>query len=332
MAPETGPLVESLESALRLLRWIAVGAVLAIVLSGVTVVGSDEVAVRLRFGRLVGSTRADQVHGPGLLVALPYLVDEVVRVPVKRVHEIPVDALAIRTMVTGDGLDVTTSGYALTGDQNIVHLEAVLKYQIADPVAWAFEIASPEAVVRDAAVAALTRTLGEMAIDAVMADGQGQLAARALGRAQARLDEGGQWVRLLALELTRLRPPARVAPLFDDVQSAFVERKTRVEEARGYREQMVPRAAAEAEVRVREAEAAEAASLAQARGAAAAFAGIRDEHRRNATVVRQRLYREALEGVLASVGSRVLVPPGSDAGRILVPAEAEPAEWAGPGG
>ena len=44
--------------------------------------------------KLLGQTRAQQIHGPGLLVALPYLIDEVVRVPVKRVHELRIDALA----------------------------------------------------------------------------------------------------------------------------------------------------------------------------------------------------------------------------------------------
>jgi membrane protease subunit HflK len=330
-APPASPLFDSLETVLRLLRWIAAGAALAVLLSGIRVVGSDEVAVRLRFGKLVGSTRADQVHGPGLLVGLPYLIDEVIRVPVKRVQEMRIDALTSRSMATGDSLDITFSGYALTGDHNIVQPEAVLKFQVADPVAWAVRIAGPESLVHDAAVAALTQTLGEMEIDAALAAGQKQVAARALSRAQARLDQGGSWVRLLALEFTRLRPPAQVARFFDDVQSAFVERKTRVDEARGYREQTVPRAAADAQARVREAEGAEAADLARARGAAAAFAAIRAEYRRNGAVVRQRLYREAMDSVLASAGGRVLVPPGAD-GRILIPADGDSGEWAGPGG
>lgn len=331
-ASASGPLLESLTTVFRLLKWVAALAAVAILVSGITVVKPDEVALRLRFGKLTGRTRAEQVHGPGLLVALPYLVDDVIRVPVKRVHEMRIDALAGGPGASRDRLDITAIGYALTADHNIVQPTAVLKYQITDPLAWTLRIVAPEAVIRDAVVSALTRTLGDMTIDAVLVDGQKQLAAQAVGRAQARLDEEGSWVRLLALEFTALRPPPQVARDFDDVQSSFVERKTRVDEARSYREQALPQAAADAQGRVRQAEADEAAHLAEARGAAAAFLAIRQEYRRNPTVVRQRLYREAMERALSTVGGRVLVPPGSDTGRILIPSDNAPGEWLGPGG
>jgi membrane protease subunit HflK len=201
---------------------------------------------------------------------------------------------------------------------------AVLKYQIADPITWALHIVMPEAVIRDAVVAALTRTLGEMPIDAVLVDGRKQLAAQAVARAD------GSWVRLVALEFTALKPPPQVAADFDAVQSAFVERKTRVDEARSYREQALPQAAGDAQNRVRQAEADEAARLALARGAAAQFVAIREEYRRSPAVVRQRLYREAMERALAAVGGRILVPPGSDTGRILIPIDNAPGEGEGP--
>jgi membrane protease subunit HflK len=331
-ASKTGPLLASLTTVFRLLKWVSALAALAILVSGIRVIKPDEVALRLRFGKLTGQTRAEQVHGPGLLVALPYLVDEVIRVPVKRVHELRIDALAGGRGWSGDRLDVTAAGYALTADRNIVQPAALLKYQIADPVAWALRVVAPEAILRDAVVSGLTATLGEMTIDTVLVDGQKELAASALGRAQARLDADGAWVRLVALEFTALRPPPQVAADFDAVQSAFVERKTRVDEARSYREAALPQAEADAQARFRQAEADEAARLAEARGAAAAFVAIREEYRRNPAVVRQRLYREAMERALAAVGGRVLVPPGADTGRILIPTDNAPGEWEGPDG
>jgi membrane protease subunit HflK len=325
--PKTGPLLESLSTVFRLLKWVAALAALAILLSGISVVKPDEVALRLRFGKLTGQTRAEQVHGPGLLVAWPYLVDDVIRVPVKRVHEMRIDALAGGSRPAENRLDITDTGYALTADHNIVQPAAVLKYQIAEPVAWAIRVVAPEAVIRDAVVSALTQTLAEMTIDAILVDGQKQLAAQAIARAQARLDVDRPWVRLLALEFTALRPPPQVAGDFDAVQSAFVARKTRVDEARSYREQALPQAATDAQDRVRQAEADEAARLAEARGAAAGFLAIREEYRRNPGVVRQRLYREAMERALSTVGARILVPPGADTGRILIPSDKAPGEW-----
>ena len=157
-------LLDSLTSVFRLLKWVTALAALAVLVSGITVVKPDEVALRLRFGKLTGQTRAEQVHGPGLLIALPYLIDEVIRVPVKRVQELGIDTL------TGGGEaggDRWTYGHRVraTADHNIVQPRAVLKYQIIDPEAWALRVAAPERVIHDAVVSALTRTLGETTVE-----------------------------------------------------------------------------------------------------------------------------------------------------------------------
>lgn len=318
--PLSAPLLDSIRAALGVGRWVAGIVALGILVSGVTVVRPDEVALVLRFGHLTGQTRADQLHGPGLLLALPYLIDEVVRVPVKRIQETRISLLTAGGASSGQ--EVTWNGYALTADHNIVQPDAVLKYQITDPATWALRISTPDALIQDIVVGALTRTLGEMPIDPVLGDGKKELVSRALERAQARLDMDGQWVHLVALELTAIRPPTAAASAFDDVHSAFVESQTLAGQARGYREQALPKATADAQAAIREAEADAATRLATARGAVAAFLAIETEHRRNAAIVRQRLYRETMEQVLGAVGDRVLVPPGAD-GRLLIPGDGE---------
>src|SRR6476469_582116 len=115
--------------------WIGIMAVLY-ALSGITVVKSDEVAVILRWGRLVGDTPGLQQHGSGLLFSFPRPIDRVVRVPVKHVREISVTTLASGEDV-GSGLNPVTQGYALTGDQNIVHVNMMVRYRVRDPAEWA---------------------------------------------------------------------------------------------------------------------------------------------------------------------------------------------------
>jgi membrane protease subunit HflK len=324
-------LADSVATALPIVRWAGVLLAGAVLLSGMTIVRPDEVAIRLRFGRLTGVTRADQVHGPGLLLALPYLIDEIVRVPVKRIQALRVQTLAAGQEGRDDALDLTRTGYALTGDRNVVQLVALLKYQVADPVVWALRIDAPLTHVEDAVTAALTRTLAEMRIDAVLVEEKARLAAIALDRAQQRLDRDGPWVQLVALELVSLRPPRAVANAFEDVQTAFVERKTKLESARGFRAQELPAAAAAAQRDVAAATAEAASQVAQARGQARAFTQLLDEYRRNPDVVRQRLYREAMQQVLAQTGHRILLAPGARTGPILLPADDTPLDDAGAG-
>ena len=61
--------------------------ILVICFSGVRFIRSGNVALILRFGNLVGDTYEEQVHGPGLLLAFPYIIDEVVVVPTGSVIE-----------------------------------------------------------------------------------------------------------------------------------------------------------------------------------------------------------------------------------------------------
>jgi membrane protease subunit HflK len=317
-------LVDSVATVMPIVRWASVLLVVAVLLSGMTIVRPDEVALRLRFGRLTGATRAEQVHGPGLLFALPYLIDEIVRVPIKRIQELRVQALAPGQEERDDALDLTRTGYALTGDRNVVQLVALLKYQVADPVAWALRIDAPTTHVEDAVTAALTRTLAEMRIDAVLVEEKARLSAVALDRAQQRLDGDGPWVQLVALELVALHPPRAVAGAFGDVQTAFVERKTKIESARGFQAQDLPAAAGAAQRDIAAATAEAASQVAQARGHARAFAQLLDEYRRSPEVVRQRLYREAMQLVLAQTGHRILLSPGARSGPILLPADETP--------
>ena len=58
-----------------------------IAFSGVRIIDTGNVAVILRFGKLVGDSYDEQVHEAGLLLAFPYIIDEVITVPTGSVIE-----------------------------------------------------------------------------------------------------------------------------------------------------------------------------------------------------------------------------------------------------
>jgi regulator of protease activity HflC (stomatin/prohibitin superfamily) len=120
--------------------FIAIVAIMILVIafSGVKFVKSGNVALILRFGNLVGDTYEEQVHEPGLLLAFPYIIDEVVMVPTGSIIE-----QKVTTHYTeGYMQDVKTNGYVITGDQNIAVINATVKYKITDPVAKGIGIGS----------------------------------------------------------------------------------------------------------------------------------------------------------------------------------------------
>ncbi|MEM9701623.1 MAG: SPFH domain-containing protein, partial [Planctomycetota bacterium] len=137
---------EGAASAVKLVVGLAVALVVLFFCSGITTVQPNEVALVLRCGRLVGQTPADQIRQPGLLLAWPVPIDEIVRVPVKQEREVTIRALQPRTGLAGAG----PRGYALSGDQNLLESDLTLKYRISDPIAYALRSDQPERLLRDA--------------------------------------------------------------------------------------------------------------------------------------------------------------------------------------
>jgi membrane protease subunit HflK len=282
-------------------------------LSGITIIRQDEVAVVLRWGRLLGDTRALQQRGPGLLFALPRPVDEVIRVPVKRVWQTYINTLAFQMSEVNEGvaftLDPVTQGYALTGDHNIVHVNMVARYRVRDPAEWALYGPKPEDILRVEASAAMVRSLGEMPIDRVLADGRKDLVAKATQRAQAGLDAAHAGLELASLELAQLSPPAALVRDFDDVQSAYIRAETRRKEAQAFVETGIPQARADADAATQKAHGEASADLATAAGEAEAFRALDKEYRANPRVVRERLYRDAVEKALSQARVNWVPPP-----------------------
>jgi len=310
------PLAHALDAAWQRMHWWVAAMAVLYACSGVTIVRSDEVAVVLRWGRLVGATPALQEHQPGLLFAFPRPIDRVVRVPVKHVSELTVDTLTSRSSDSeSTTLDPIREGYALTGDQNIVHVQMAVKYRVRDAGEWAFYGPPSEDALRVEVTAAMVQSIGEMGVDRALSDGRKDLIAAAARRAQAALDASHSGLELSSLELTRLAPPAALARDFDAVQSAYIEAETMRKDALAFAATAIPAAQASADARLQAARGAVDADRALAEGEAAAFRDLDREYRANAAVVRERLYRDAVERAIASAGSVRWVPPPPAGGR-----------------
>ena len=111
-SPENFSMAEGVRAGSRMIAWLAVGLFVLFWCSGITTIGPGEVGLLLRCGRLTGASPADQVRQPGLLLALPYPIDEVIRVPVKQEREIAIKALLRSHRAAGKGLP----GYAPLGE------------------------------------------------------------------------------------------------------------------------------------------------------------------------------------------------------------------------
>ena len=317
---------------------LKVGALAALVLlylaSGLFTVQPGEVGVRQRFGAIVASDLA-----PGLHYRLPWPFEShrIIEADlVRRVEfgfrsapaaELGPRALARdRPTVGGPGnpvpnaikatgvwfeqQSVAEEALLLAGDGNLIDLRFSVQYRVQDPVAFAYRMAEPEALVRSLTLAALRGIVATSSIDAVYTTERGAIEQRVREQVQAHLDDYGAGIGLLSVSLLYVHPPQEVHDAFRDVASAQEDKLRTINRASTFAVEEVNQADGEAAARIEEALGFKEARILRAEGDAAGFGLKIEAYRRAPELTSFRLQLEALEAVMPGV--QKFIRPGAD--------------------
>ena len=296
---------------------VAVLALLVVVwvASGLYQVGPRERAALQFFGDF------QSTEGPGLHWYFPSPVGKrtIIDVDVTRNME-----LGFLTTATGAATDQGVEALMITGDLNITNVQMVVQYQISDIERYLFRVDDPGETIRgveqgnpegrtlkDATEAALRQVVGQRSIDDILVLNRPVVEAQTRELLQNILDlyETGIQVNTVALQTTR--PPDQVRAAFDDVVNARVDRESRINEARAFEQDRIPRAEGDAAQVVQAAEAFKSERIALATGEVNRFRSVLNEYLSAPDVTRQRLYLEAMELILPDVSKFVLAEDGS---------------------
>lgn len=307
-----------IEYIIKYFKWVVIFAAVLIVLSGIYRVQSNEVAIVLRFGRLVGNTLAEQVREPGLHFALPFFIDEVIKIPVQvmRERDISTHYRVWRGRILPD---VEQNGYLLTGDTNIVLIRARVLYQINNPVHYALFSANTGEVIDGVVSGELTRQVTQMDIDTVLTGGRAELSATVMRNSQRILDELKTGVAIVAVELPGIVPPMEVVHYFEEVRSAAVNKETEIQHAREIASGLLLSAQAGASAYKQSAISAQHEMLTRVHSEMAEFNGLVDLFAINPQLIMAGSFRERVSAVITQSGGAVIIPQGSDLPFILFP-------------
>lgn len=149
----------ALKSAFIVLKVIMVFLVVVFLASGIRIVGSDEQALVLSFGKIRGAGEK-RILGPGLKLLLPYPIHEIVKIPVEKKINLRIDSFWYQrylddtlpegpkgTTRVSATLNPVRDGYCIVrneeqgkivsgyigGDYNVVHSRWQLTYRIDEP-------------------------------------------------------------------------------------------------------------------------------------------------------------------------------------------------------
>ena len=305
--------------------FIAGIAVLAIIVwmgTGVYTIGPGENAAL----RLFGAVQGAPVTQEGLHWWWPTPIGkrDVVLVTETRRME-----LGFRSNADGAGSPFATEALMISGDLNIVDVQMVVQYNIKSLSSFLFRVDDPGEesraipqgrpdgrTLKDAAEAALRLVVGQRSIDDILVRNREEVEEQTKIRLQEILDIYDTGINIETVQLQDVKAPEEVRDAFDDVLRARQERDTRINQARAFEADIIPRAEGDAE-RIKEgAQAFRQARIARARGEADQFNSILAEYRKSREVTRQRLYLEAMEEVLPGV-SKIIVSPEAETVLLL---------------
>jgi len=248
--PESGvepldPAQQSLAEALRvsfaILKVAMFAALGAYALSGTFSVGSNEVAVRLRFGDYVGAP-GERVLERGTYLAAPFPIEQVIKVDT-RPMTLPLDrefwyevGLDDRGMTRDQmrlsrsrPLDPVRDGSLLTGDLNIAHARWTVTYRVTDPVAFVTNVGATslaEGLVRCAMQQGIVHALAQHPTDELLKGVVNREVAT--GVAQRVLTDMATGITIDQLTLDKVSAPLSVVGSFDAVTTAESDRTQRI--------------------------------------------------------------------------------------------------------
>jgi membrane protease subunit HflK len=289
--------------------WLILAIIIGLYLvSGFYIVSSGEKGVVLLFGKVSALT------DPGLRYRLPKPFMS---------HYI-VDIASVRRVEIGYRTDhernrtraVPAESLMLTGDENIVDVQLSVQYMVQDPVKFLFGANQPELALRVSAEVALRGVVGENEIDYTMTEGRTEIQKKVELYLQKLMDLYNTGLRVTQAQLQVVDPPTQVQEAFHDVVRAWEDRSRLINEAEGFREDVIPKARGQAQQEIREAEAYKAQRVIRARGDAERFLTVLTEYAKAPKVTRERIYLESAEQFLAH--TKKFVPDGGKSGILPV--------------
>ncbi len=269
-----------------LLLWVA---------SGIYMVSPAEEGVVRQFGKMV------RVSSSGLRYHLPWPIE---KVDTPKVTEIKRLEIGFRTIDPGPPARyrfIEKESLMLTGDENIVDAQIIVQYKIKDAPSYLFNVKDPIGTLSDASEAALRQVIGANTIDDALTVGRLRIQQEVKALLQTIMDGYESGLLITEVKLQTVRPPKQVEAAFKDVVSAKEDRERLIYEAKGYQEDIIPKAKGNAAKMIKDAEAYRAERVARAKGDAARFVSILREYQKAKSVTKKRLYLETMEEILPNV-------------------------------
>ena len=268
-------------------------------------VAAESQGVVLRFGKYIKTVE------PGLRYKLPFGVDQVLILPVRRQLKqefgFGTSGATNPSQFSGRGSSEQEQERSMvTGDLNAATVEWIIQYRIQDPQAYLFKVRDPGNTLRDISESIMRAVVGDRTVDEVITVGRQEIESEALAQLQELVNKYDLGLSIDQVQLKNVNPPPRVQSSFNEVNQAQQEREKMINVANGEYNKVVPRASGEADQKIQAAEGYALKRVNEAEGDVARFNSVFTEYLKAPEVTKRRLYLETMGEIIPKLGKKII--------------------------
>ncbi len=312
----TMALADALSSSFKIIQGLMIGLVVIFLGSGFFTVEPNEVAVKLRFGKPVG-TGEDRILQQGLHWSPPSPIGEIVKIPIGETRSVVATncwyAVTPEMEISGQLPYATSSlrpgvdGYAITSDENIIHARADAKYLISDPVAFKFDFLDVEDLLRNALNNALLFAAAQTTADDALYRDRVGFKDRVRLRFLSNIQKAQLGIRLQSLDVQTF-PPMFVKEAFEQVTQTEQAVSQMRNEAEGDAAQTLRRAQGKAQAIINQGMSRSNLITSRVIADAKVFEQLKPHYEANPQFFRSRLLIERMGRILTQANDTWLLP------------------------
>jgi len=210
-------------------------------LTGIYTIKQNEVGVVTRFGKIISSNIK-----PGISYSLPWPIDNVKKIEIKKMHSLVIDDFVENPKAGTNAYNFIRStdlkSYMITGDNNMLNIKLVIKYLIVNPVDYQNNFRSVRELITLVTNNTIIKYVSKESINNILIEKRSEMKMILKRELQKELNKLKIGIDITFLELKKVNPPAVILHFFNDVINANIDKNKSIEEAEGYKTNVLTKA------------------------------------------------------------------------------------------
>ncbi len=309
---------EAFQVLLLIFKVAAILLLAGFCLSGIRNNEQYEKALILQFGQV----KIDRIkEAPGLVLALPYPINEIIKIPAKRTQSLTLNTFwygltdeekktGVRSVDLPPGLTPGVDGYLLTTDRHIVHAQGVLKYRITDPIHYAFSHHHYEDTLRALVNNVILKVVAATSLEDTLFN-KNRLSATITEQLQKQLDQAQMGVTIDPLDL-QITWPRHLIPIANDVITARQQYQQELSRAHHFANNLENETTSSASQVILKARDWATRKISRVESDGNTFKKLYPLYKQNPEVIKQTLFQDRMRQIMANVDEIFMVNDRED--------------------